>query len=89
MERIEIGDIVKSQKGRDCLKEFLVCKVENGFAYIVDGKTHKYQNAKKKNVKHLTVVKKASLISVAERINNGETINNKKIKRMISQNLGG
>jgi len=87
---VSCGDLVKSQKGRDSQECFLVIKIEGEFAYIVDGKIHKYQSPKKKNIKHLKVVKTHALLSVAERINKGETIGNAKLAKLIkAEILGG
>ena len=81
MYSIQQGDLVISKVGRDSGKTFLVLKVENNFVYIVNGKERKVSNPKKKNVKHLIKISNASLIELAERINNGERVGNKTVYR--------
>lgn len=51
---MEVGRLVLSTQGRDCGRYFIVCQVEDAdFVRIVDGKLHKLDRPKLKNVKHL------------------------------------
>ena len=50
------GDVVKSLKGRDKDCIYVVIYVENGMAYLANGRNRKVENPKKKNAKHLEVV---------------------------------
>ncbi len=83
MEKLTIGDVVISLKGRDKDKFFLVCEVEGNIAYIVDGKVRKVLAKKKKNVKHLKKVEGASLIDLAQRIQKGEPVGNDRVARAV------
>ena len=56
---IKQGDIVKAMTGRDKGKYFLVIFLDGDMAYIVDGKTRKVDNPKKKNNKHLHLLCKS------------------------------
>lgn len=50
----ELGEIVKSNAGRDKAHYYLVAKViDNKYIEIIDGKKRKISNPKKKNKKHL------------------------------------
>ena len=82
-ERLNSGDLVKSITGRDKGKVFLIVKVQEGLAYIVDGKTHKTTRLKKKNIKHLQKVTPATLKEFAERIRKGEAVSNQKVYKAI------
>lgn len=53
MLNLEIGDIVKSISGRDKNNLFVVYKLEDNYAYLVDGKLRTIQNPKKKKLKHI------------------------------------
>lgn len=76
---IKQGDIVIAMTGRDKGKYFLVVFLEDDMAYIVDGKTRKVDNPKKKNIKHLKIVLSESQKVLAEQIQNGQTVGNKRI----------
>lgn len=51
------GSIVKSKAGHDKDKFSVVVSLENSYAYVCDGKHHKTENPKKKNLKHITATK--------------------------------
>ena len=50
------GDVVKSLKGRDQGHIYAVIRVENGMAYLADGRNRTVLKPKKKNEKHLEVL---------------------------------
>ena len=81
---VKKGDLVLSKAGRDKEKIFLVIEVENGFAKIVDGKMRKVKTPKKKSIKHLQTVLSAKYYSVAEEIQKGEAVGNKRIIQLIN-----
>ena len=76
---IKQGDIVKAMTGRDKGKYFLLIFLDGDMAYIVDGKTRKVDNPKKKNIKHLKIVLSESQKVLAEKIQKGQTVGNKRI----------
>ena len=49
---MEIGNVVQALAGKEKGEIFIVLKVENDRAFIVDGKRLKKNNPKKKNLKH-------------------------------------
>ncbi len=51
--RIVEGLIVCSDAGHDKDRFGVVLRLEDGYAYIADGKLHKLSKPKRKNVKHL------------------------------------
>lgn len=51
--QLERGCVVKSAAGRDADRFYVVFRVEDGFAWIADGKIRPLERPKKKNVKHL------------------------------------
>ena len=61
------GMVVRSKAGHDKGCFFVVVKVENGFAYIADGKHRTVLSPKKKNPLHLagtlTVLNEQSLLT--------------------------
>ena len=50
---MEVGSLVISNKGHDKNRLYVVVKIENEFAYLVDGKYRLLENPKKKRLKHL------------------------------------
>lgn len=47
------GSLVESNKGHDLGRVYLILKIENEFAWCVDGKYRVLENPKKKRIKHL------------------------------------
>ena len=83
---IEQGDLVESLSGRDKGGIFLVVRVLDGNAEIVDGKIRKVFAIKKKNIKHLKLIKKAGNKSLVEKIIGGEPVGNKTVRKSIADN---
>ena len=48
-----IGDIVVSLCGHDMGEWYIVCKIDNQFVYLVDGKNKPLEKPKKKKHKHV------------------------------------
>lgn len=69
MEKLDVGALVKTTYGRDSGDMFIVLEVLNKFAIIADGKKRTKNHAKKKNIKHLYLLKKDTLLK--EKISSG------------------
>lgn len=82
-DKVKSGDLVVSLSGRDKDNCFLVIDVENDFAKIVDGKVHKIQKPKRKNVKHIKIILTAEYKEFADKINLGQPVGNKRIFQLI------
>lgn len=65
---MQIGTVVKSIAGRDKNRFYIVLELDDNYAYIVDGKVHKLNKPKRKNLKHLS--KTNSVLSLAEHSTN-------------------
>ena len=50
---INVGDVVLSTKGRDVDQIYIVKSVEDGYAYLVDGRGKTISKPKKKKFKHI------------------------------------
>lgn len=78
MEQLRIGQIVRSNSGRDKNSLFVVTKLsENGYVYLVDGKYRKVQNPKLKNTKHLDDMKRVASIQIDEKTKDPNSLNAK------------
>lgn len=75
-------DIVRSLRGHDSGKIFLVIQVQGANALLVDGKTRKLQTPKLKSVKHLELVQRSNH-QLADSIGS-RTISNKEIIRLLA-----
>lgn len=79
---IEKGSIVRSKRGHDQNRWFVVLACRNGFAYIADGKERRLERPKRKNIKHLAAT--AAVVDV------GSLDTDKKIRNVLwPYNYGG
>ena len=72
---IAAGMVVKSMAGHDSGSYYAVMRVDNGYAYIADGKLRKVESPKTKNPLHLQKTK--SVIDVTD-------ITNKKLRTALA-----
>lgn len=86
MEYFSIGQIVKSNSGRDKNKLFIVTRLsENGYVYVVDGESRTVQKPKRKNTKHLYDMKHVASIQIDEKTKDPNSLNatiRKELKRL-------
>ena len=80
---VKSGDLVLSLTGRDKGNCFLVLDVENDFVNIVDGKVHKIQKPKRKNIKHIKIILTAKYKPFADKIKIGCPVGNKRLYQLI------
>ncbi len=80
---IQVGDLVISLTGRDKGKCFLVIESSKTRVKIVDGKTHKLNSPKTKNIKHVKQILTANLKEFVENIKQGHKVSNKKLYKQI------
>jgi len=78
---VEIGQVVYSKSGRDKGNVFLVLKIENGFAYLVDGDIRKIEKPKKKKFMHIQITKNILDIDV-NRLTDGR-LSDGDVKKML------
>ena len=72
-----------STAGRDKGKTFLIVKIDNEYAYLVNGKERKTCKPKKKKLKHIDSVLVAGEIELAIKIQKGEPVGNQRLNRLI------
>ena len=70
METVRSPDIVFSLAGHDKGREYMVLKTDGGYAFLVDGKTRKLTNPKRKSLKHICLGKMGSH-ELADALNGG------------------
>ena len=61
---MEIGNVVRSLKGKDAGKVYVVYSIiDKDFVSLVNGDTRKIDNPKRKRIKHIEVVDNALIIN--------------------------
>ncbi|MCM1184397.1 MAG: KOW domain-containing RNA-binding protein [Roseburia sp.] len=71
-----VGYLAYSIAGHDKDAVYLIIKEENGFVWLVDGRVRTLQNPKRKNKKHIQVIKKQDYKAGLE------SMTNEQIKRI-------
>ncbi len=69
-----VGFMAASKAGHDRGKIYLIIREEEEYVYLVDGKSRTFENPKRKNRKHIQVIKKWEDPSITEKLLRGETI---------------
>ncbi len=82
--RLSIGSVVLSQKGRDKGGYFAVVSVGDGEVFIADGDAHKLASPKKKNVKHVSS-NGVVLAAIAEKLTAGKKVFDSELKSALRQ----
>ena len=83
MTKIDKGDIVQSQNGRDKGKALFVLDVQDEYLLLIDGKSRKIEHPKRKKAKHCMFLKTAQC-RVADKIRQGEKFHNIDVRRELA-----
>ena len=75
----KLGDVVASKNGRFRGEFFVVLRVDEDYALIVNGKQRKITNPKKKKIKHLELNLGHS-DHISEKLLNGEKVTNNEVR---------
>ncbi len=81
---IQVGDLVISLTGRDKDKRFVVVEITKTRVRVMDGKTHKINSPKTKNIKHIKLIFDAGLYHLVENIKQGKLVSNKRLYKLIN-----
>ena len=77
---ISKADIIVSMAGRDKGGLFYVLRVENGYAFLANGKQRTMENPKRKKLKHLRFAARIDS-NVAKKILQGDKVLNSELRR--------
>ncbi|MGI6405983.1 MAG: RNA-binding protein [Syntrophaceticus sp.] len=84
-DRIKLGQLVRSKRGRDRGKYYLVIEIINdNFVYLVDGEKRRMDNPKQKNIKHLKVYP-AVAGDIVQKWEAGKNPGNNEVRRVITE----
>ena len=81
---IQVGDLVISLTGRDKGKCFVALEITKTRVEVIDGKTHKLNSPKTKNIKHVKQILTAGLNELVVNIKKGQLVSNKRLYKLIT-----
>ena len=79
-----IGMLATSKAGHDCKEVFVIVREEEEYVYLADGKARSLAKPKRKNKKHIQLIKKNKNEELAERSTMQQPVRDEEIKRMIT-----
>ena len=78
-----VGMLAMSKAGHDKDAVYVVVREEKEYVYVADGRLKTMENPKKKNKKHIQIVKKILDDELKNRLISGQNVRNEEVKRMI------
>ncbi len=78
-----VGCFASSKAGHDRNAVYIIVKEEAEYVYVADGKARTLDKPKKKNKKHIQVIRKESDDILREKLLHGQRIYNEEIRRAI------
>ncbi len=78
-----VGWLASSKAGHDKDKVYVIIKEEPEYVYLADGKARTQGNPKKKNRKHIQIIKEKSDDILREKLIRGEKVYNEEIRKII------
>ena len=76
MDRMEVGMLAKSKAGHDKDNIYVIIQVDRSYVYLVDGSIRTISKPKKKNIKHVQVIRNKHDLTDVDDV---------KIKRILKQ----
>ncbi len=78
-----IGMFAISKAGHDKNQVYIIIEETDEYVYLVDGILKSLEHPKKKNKKHIQLIRKYENEVIAEKIRNKKPVQNEEIKRAI------
>ena len=78
-----MGWLASSKAGHDKDVVYIIVKEEDEYVYLADGKVRTLENPKKKNKKHIQIIRKASDDILRGKLLSGQQIYNEEIRKAI------
>ena len=79
----DIGHFARSLAGHDKGEIFIILSEQAGIALVADGKGRSLETPKRKNKKHLQVIRHTVDVELHEKLESGHPVRNEDIKRAI------
>ena len=78
-----VGWLASSKAGHDKGEIYIIIKEETEYVYLADGKYKTLENLKKKNKKHIQVIKKNADDILREKLISGSKVYDEEIRKII------
>lgn len=78
-----VGNFAVSLAGHDKNQIYIIIREDAEYVYLCDGRLKKLDSLKRKNKKHIQIIKKGTDPELAARLENGEVVRDEEIKRTI------
>ena len=78
-----VGMFATSKSGHDKDSLYIILREEAEYVYVVDGKIRTLERPKKKNKKHIQIIKKHRDLTLTEALKEGSKVTDEQIKRAI------
>lgn len=78
-----VGCFVASLAGHDKNQIYIIIKEDDEYVYLSDGRLKPVIAPKKKNKKHIQIIKKDTDVELTQKLINGECVRDEEIKRTI------
>lgn len=78
-----VGMFATSRAGHDRDTVYIIVREEKEYVYVSDGRLKTLENLKKKNKKHIQIIKKEADDILKEKLINGQHIYNEEIRKAI------
>lgn len=78
-----IGTLAFSKAGHDKNTVYLVINEDENYVYLADGRSKKVNNPKKKNIKHVQLIKNIYNIAIQEKIMQHQLLSDAEIVKVI------
>jgi ribosomal protein L14E/L6E/L27E len=79
------GLFAESRAGHDKGQIYVIVGEEGAYAYLADGRLKRVEKPKRKNIKHLQVIKAKGDEALREKLANGQPVTNEEIKLAIKR----
>lgn len=78
-----IGMLVTSKAGHDKDTVYIIVKEDSEYVYVSDGRLRPIEKLKRKNKKHIQIIRKISDDILREKLLNGQQVYNEEVRKAI------
>lgn len=78
-----VGNLAVSLAGHDKNQIYIIIREDDEYVYLCDGRLKKLESPKRKNKKHIQIIKKGMDMELAAKLANSEPVRDEEIKRTI------
>ncbi len=82
-----LGAFAVSRAGHDGGQIYIIIKETEEYVYLADGKSRTLENPKRKNKKHIQIIRKGTEPKLRDKLKNDQPVYNEEIKRLIKMEV--